>query len=62
MRYMKFSVILAGLLLSLASCEHTQAVDDKPEQIDSVKVDSVDSRSSYEMPEKKKIVSRIWRG
>ena len=59
---MKFSVTLVVLLLSLASCDHSKAVDDKPLQIDSVKVDSVDSRSSYEMPEKKKIVNRIWNG
>ena len=63
MRYMRYFVILAGLLLSLASCETSHAVDDaKPSSIDSVKTDSVDARSFYDIPEKKKTVNKIWNG
>ena len=56
-------MILAGLLVSLASCETSHAVDDaKPSLIDSVATDSVDARSSYDIPEKKKTVNKTWIG
>ena len=56
MRYMKFSVILFALLLTI-SCE-TSHGDERSDDVDSVKVDSVDARTYLEEEEKKKSVNK----
>lgn len=53
---MKFSVILFALLLTI-SCE-TSHSNERSDDVDSVKVDSVDARSYIEVDEKKKSVNK----